>query len=103
MYPLQQLNKKKYADIYAQQTKAKENLTRIQSMLHDNPHNIELNQHEAQARDYYTLINHSEISLMKHQSKVEWIGLGDECTRLFIARIKQRKAMTCNFHIYTRL
>ncbi|KAJ8445966.1 hypothetical protein Cgig2_001284 [Carnegiea gigantea] len=29
----------------------------------------------------------------------KWIGLKDECTRMFMARIKQRKAMTCIFHI----
>ncbi|KAJ8434330.1 hypothetical protein Cgig2_010947 [Carnegiea gigantea] len=43
MYPLQQLNKRKYADIYAQQTKAKANLIRIQPLLYEGPHNIELN------------------------------------------------------------
>jgi len=53
-YPLKQLNNKKYVDIYAQQTKAKAHLTRIQSLLHDDPYNIDLNQQESQARDFYS-------------------------------------------------
>ena len=92
IYPLQQLNKRKYADIYAYQSKAKANLTRVQALLHDDPHNIELNQQKAQARDYYTLINHSAISLIKQQSKAEWIGLEDsaqDCSWPELSREKQ--------------
>ncbi|KAJ8439779.1 hypothetical protein Cgig2_029039 [Carnegiea gigantea] len=44
-------------------------------------------------------INHSVISLMKQQCKAEWIGFGDECSRLFMARIKQRKAMASIYFI----
>jgi len=36
---------------------------------------------------------------MQQQSKAEWIRLADECTRMFMARIKQRKAMTSIFDI----
>ncbi|KAJ8424423.1 hypothetical protein Cgig2_010652 [Carnegiea gigantea] len=68
-YPLKQLNNRKYADIYTQQTKAKAHLIRIQSLLHDDPHNIDLNQQESQARDFYIQINHSAPSLMQQQSK----------------------------------
>jgi len=71
----------------------------IQSLLQNDSLNIELHHKESQSRDLYILINHSAISLMQQQSKAEWIGLGDECTRMFMARIKQRKAMTSIFHI----
>ena len=64
-YPFQQLNKRKYNDIYAQQTKAKANLTRIQSLFHEDPHNIYLHQQEAKASDIYIQINHSAILLMQ--------------------------------------
>ena len=37
--------------------------------------------------------------LIKQQSKVEWIGYGDECSRVFMARIKQRKALSSIYHI----
>ncbi|KAJ8431936.1 hypothetical protein Cgig2_017422 [Carnegiea gigantea] len=36
----------------------------------------------------------SALSLIKQQSKAEWIGLGDDSSRYFMAKIKQRKAMT---------
>ena len=49
IYPLQQHSKRKYADIYVQQTKAKANVTRVQALLDDDPHNTELNQQETQA------------------------------------------------------
>ena len=39
------------------------------------------------------------MSLIKQQSKAEWVGYGDECSRLFMAKIKQRKAMTCIYQL----
>ena len=36
---------------------------------------------------------------MKQQCKAEWIGFGDECSRLFMARIKQRKVMASIYFI----
>ncbi|KAJ8422223.1 hypothetical protein Cgig2_027508 [Carnegiea gigantea] len=98
-HPLKQLNKSKYADIYAQQAKVRADLTQIQSLLQADPLNVELSQQESQVRDKYISITHSAISLMQQQSKAEWIGLGDECTRMVTARIKQRKSMSCIFHI----
>ncbi|KAJ8438897.1 hypothetical protein Cgig2_007742 [Carnegiea gigantea] len=55
--PLQLLNKKKFADIYNQQVKARNELLQVQEML--NPDT----------------------------------AYGDECSRFFMAKIKQRKAM----------
>ncbi|KAJ8425247.1 hypothetical protein Cgig2_015854 [Carnegiea gigantea] len=50
-------------------------------------------------RHHYVTITHSALALMKQQSKVEWIGFGDECSRHFIAKIKQRKSMQCIYQI----
>jgi len=47
-HPLKQLNKSKYADIYAQQAKVRVNLTQIHSLLHNDPLNTELNQQKRQ-------------------------------------------------------
>ncbi|KAJ8424810.1 hypothetical protein Cgig2_018492 [Carnegiea gigantea] len=80
--PLGKLNRSKYADIYAQQAKARENLTQDNS-----------------TRQTYVSITHSALSLIKQQSKAEWIGFGDECSRYFIAKIRQRKAMTSIFQL----
>ncbi|KAJ8422037.1 hypothetical protein Cgig2_027268 [Carnegiea gigantea] len=48
---------------------------------------------------YYIKITKSAMSLIKQQSKAEWIGYGDECSRYFMAKIKQRKAMTCIYQL----
>jgi len=87
-YPLKQLNRSKYADIYAQQAKARADLMQIQTLLQQDPLNTELLQEESDSREYYVSINHSAISLIKQQSKAKWIGFGDECTRMFMARVK---------------
>ncbi|KAJ8419833.1 LOW QUALITY PROTEIN: hypothetical protein Cgig2_030510 [Carnegiea gigantea] len=76
--PLLLLNKHKFADIYAQQIR------------------------EDIKRQHYVTITHSAIALMKQQSKVEWIGFGDECSRHFMAKLKQRKAMQCIYQITDR-
>jgi len=47
-----------------------------------------------EARDHYIRILSSSIDLIKQQSKAEWIGYGDDCTRLFFAHAKQRKLAT---------
>ncbi|KAJ8419893.1 hypothetical protein Cgig2_017703 [Carnegiea gigantea] len=67
--------------------------------LQQDPSNIERLQKQAYSRDHYITINHSTILLIKQQSKPEWISFGDECSRIFMARIKQRKALTSIFYI----
>ena len=47
-HPLKQLNKSKYADIYAQQAKVRADLAQIHSLLHNDPFNTELNQQKRQ-------------------------------------------------------
>ncbi|KAJ8441435.1 LOW QUALITY PROTEIN: hypothetical protein Cgig2_023621 [Carnegiea gigantea] len=95
---LKQWNRTRYADIYAQQAKAREELTTIQTQLHRDPVNGDPLQKEIKCRDHYVSITHSAISLLKQQGKADWIAYGDECSRFFMSRIKQRKAMT---YIYT--
>ena len=76
--PLRQLNRHKFADIYAQQTIARNELSLVQTMLLQDPLNTEL-QKEVRSRENYVRINNSALSLMKQQCKAEWIGFGDEC------------------------
>ncbi|KAJ8436062.1 hypothetical protein Cgig2_000358 [Carnegiea gigantea] len=90
---LQQLSKSRYADIYEQQLRARSQLLQVQSLLQQDPSN------EASSRDHYIAINHSAMLLIKQQSKAEWIGYGDECSRVFMARIKQRKALSSIYHM----
>ncbi|KAJ8427512.1 hypothetical protein Cgig2_017253 [Carnegiea gigantea] len=44
-----------------------------------------------EARNHYIRILSSSIDLIKQQSKAEWMGYGDDCTRFFFTRAKQRK------------
>ena len=87
------VNKRKYADIYAQQARARDTLTQVQATLRRDPFNTDLVQRESSARQNYVSITQSALSLIKQQSKAEWVGYGDECSRYFTAKIKQRKAM----------
>ena len=83
-----QTDKSRYADIYKQQARARTHLLHIQGLLQQDPFNMELIQKEASSRDHYIAINHSAMLLIKQQSKAEWIGNGDEYSRVFMARIK---------------
>ena len=97
--PLSQLNKHKYADIYGQQAKARDLLLQVQVTLQNDPSNTELLHQEKMARQNYVKISQSAMSLIKQQSKAEWVGYGDDSSRLFMANIKQRKAMTCIYQL----
>jgi len=85
-YSLRQLNKSKFTDIYNHQAKARKDLLQAQSLLQQDLTNQELILKEASCRDQYISINHSAMLLVKQQSKAEWIGFGDECTRVFVAK-----------------
>ncbi|KAJ8419959.1 hypothetical protein Cgig2_029098 [Carnegiea gigantea] len=98
-HPLKKLNRNKFADIYQQQTAARNELLQIQAQLQHDPVNPELLHKEVSCRAKYVSINHSAMLLIKQQSKTEWISFGDECTRVFIAKMKQRKAWTSIYHI----
>ncbi|KAJ8436671.1 hypothetical protein Cgig2_006381 [Carnegiea gigantea] len=69
-----------------------------QAQLQHDPCNPNLQHHEEIARNHYVEINQSALSLFKQQSKADWIAYGDDCSRVFMAKIKKRKAMT---NIYT--
>ncbi|KAJ8420414.1 LOW QUALITY PROTEIN: hypothetical protein Cgig2_018065 [Carnegiea gigantea] len=92
--PLRQLNRSKFADIYKQQTAARNKLLYKLICNRTSPtKNLSIK------RDLYISINHSVMLLVKQQSKAEWISFGDECTRVFMVKMKQRKAWTSIYHI----
>ncbi|KAJ8421069.1 LOW QUALITY PROTEIN: hypothetical protein Cgig2_006340 [Carnegiea gigantea] len=95
--PLKLLNRSKYADIYAQQAKTREDLIQFK---HNSKKILSmLSFFKKSTKAELCHYQHSTISLIKQQSKVEWIGYGDDCLTVFIAKIKQRKAMTCIFQL----
>ena len=63
-------------------------------MFSHDPSNKEWKHKESLARAYYIHILSLVIDIIKQQSKVEWIGYGDECTKYFFAKIKQMKIAT---------
>ncbi|KAJ8420942.1 hypothetical protein Cgig2_002022 [Carnegiea gigantea] len=94
-----ELNKNKFVDIYKQQTIARNDLLKAQAQLQQDPTNQELIFEEVSCRDLYISINHSAMLLIKQQCKAEWISCGDECIRVFMAKIKQRRACTSIYYI----
>ena len=47
-----------------------------------------------EATTNYISILSSSLSLLRQESKIDWIKYGDDCTRFFFARAKQRKLST---------
>ncbi|KAJ8421553.1 hypothetical protein Cgig2_004598 [Carnegiea gigantea] len=88
---LMKLNKNKFSDLHAQQVKARNDLTHIQQQLLNDPYSIDLLQHEASTMAHY-------IKILISWSNADWIRFGDDCTRHFFFRVKQRKLDT---YIYT--
>ena len=88
---LRKLNRDRFADIHDQQRVARMQLERVKSELHGNPRDEALLAQEKEARDRYLEILKSSITLLKQQSKQQWITHGDQASRLVLAKMKQRK------------
>lgn len=63
------------------------------------PNDTTLQHKEIELRNTYINIVSSSITLIKQQCKVDWIGLGDDSSRFFFAKAKQRKLATYIYHI----
>jgi len=63
-----------------------------------NPAQTDLVAKEREARERYMRILHSSLSLVKQQCKQTWLNLGDHCTKLFFAKMRQRRLQS---YIYT--
>jgi len=85
--------------MYTQQARAREALSQIQAQLQQDPCNLDLLQREEASRKHYVESNQSTISLIKQQSKADWIAYGDKCSRVFMVKIKQRNATTSIYAI----
>jgi len=96
---LSRLHKDNYVDLKAQQELAREELTRILLLLQDDPLNSRTIHVEKEARSKYISILSSSMALIKQQCKMEWISYGDDNTRTFFARAKQRKLASYIYQI----
>jgi len=63
----------------------------VQLKLSHNPGDQESSQKADMTRTHYLHNLSSVIGIIRQQSKTEWIGYGDDCTRYFFAKIKKRK------------
>ena len=96
---LAQLNRQYFADLRSQTDKAKSDLSNVQLLLQQDPTNEVLMQKEKDARKRYADILTSSLSLIQQQSKIEWIKYGDDNTRFFHAKAKQRKMASYTFSL----
>ena len=67
--------------------------------MQQDPTNEDLLQKEHEARKRYSDILSSSLSLIQQQSEIEWIKYGDEKTRLFHTKARQRKIATYTYSI----
>ena len=103
---LSQLNRHHFTDLRAQTEKARSVLSNLQLILQHDPTNEDILKKEQEARKRYLDILSSSLSLIQQQSKIEWIKYGNDNTRLFHAKAKQRKMATYIYSIpvsYTHL
>jgi len=97
--PLQQLNGNRFKDIHNQLALSRTQLEQIQNQLQYDPRNRQLQEKEKVIRESYVDILDSSTKLMRQQSKLEWINVGDHCTKFFFAKMKQRKQVNYIFSI----
>ncbi|KAJ8440382.1 LOW QUALITY PROTEIN: hypothetical protein Cgig2_019371 [Carnegiea gigantea] len=97
-HPLRSLHRDNFVDLRNQQVRARNTLESLQELHHQHPNNNSMAHQEKEARERYISILSSSIDLIKQQGKIEWIKYGDDSTRLFYAKAKQRKLSS---YIYT--
>ncbi|KAJ8420395.1 hypothetical protein Cgig2_013882 [Carnegiea gigantea] len=98
---LRRLSRNKYRDLWAQQTQARQHLTNVQEVLALGPQNQTLLAQAQDLRTKYLDITASSLSLMRQQTKIEWIGYGDSGSRLFFTRVNQCKLASYIYTLHT--
>ncbi|KAJ8419498.1 hypothetical protein Cgig2_013225 [Carnegiea gigantea] len=78
---IRRLNREKFANLYAQQVKVKEELSTVQSQLLTDPVNQAMIAKEAEHKKRYITIQSPFISLIKQQCKIDRIQQGADYTR----------------------
>ncbi|KAJ8427987.1 hypothetical protein Cgig2_012075 [Carnegiea gigantea] len=87
------LNKHEVGLVALLETKrlGRKQLDRMQEELHANPMDETIIAQEKERRIKYLEILKSSLSLIKQQTKQQWLNYGDQCSRIFFAKIKQSK------------
>ncbi|KAJ8422634.1 hypothetical protein Cgig2_028505 [Carnegiea gigantea] len=97
---LSQLNRVHFKDLKIQQELARNALLQLQQALQCSPDNATLKHLENEARANYISILSSSLTLLRQQCKIDWISYGDDSTRFFFAKAKQRKLTTYIYSIH---
>ncbi|KAJ8444542.1 hypothetical protein Cgig2_000821 [Carnegiea gigantea] len=97
---LSQLNRVHFKDLKIQQELARNALLQLQHALQCSPDNVGLKHLENEARANYISILSSSLALLRQQCKMDWISYGDDSTRFFFTKAKQRKLTTYIYSIH---
>jgi len=97
-HPLKRLHREHFSDLKEQQLKARKTLEILKYNYQKHPDDNAMALQEKEAREKYISILSSSLDLIKQQGKMEWIKYGDDSTRIFYAKAKQRKLSS---YIYT--
>ncbi|XP_050213617.1 uncharacterized protein LOC126665006 [Mercurialis annua] len=89
---LRVLNKEKFSEFKARVDKTREMVSKLQSDLHDDPFNKELQDEKRTVSSYLFRLLRWEESIARKKSRMLWIDLGDKNTKYFHRCIKQREA-----------
>ena len=88
------LNCDHFKDLKTQQAISRNALLQLQQELQSSPDNDTLKLLVEEARNNCISILSSSLTLLKQQYKIDWIKYGDDSTRFFFAKAKQRKLAT---------
>jgi len=87
------LHRNRFADLQTQQLQAKAALEKTQLQLMHSPHCPLLKHKETKQSEHYITITTLALDLIRQQSKADWVGYGDDCTRYFFTQISQGKLL----------
>lgn len=88
---LRQLNGQHFRNIISEAEEDRATLPLIQSEMHNNPNNVELQQKERELHQKFRRSSYLAEIFLQQRSKVSWIKLGDDNTRYFFSVIKHRR------------
>ena len=89
--PLIKMNRDKFYDLHSQQDVARRKLEAAQEEVQKHPTDKALLQVEQECRTKYTDILSSSLLLIKQQSKAFWLNQGDQCSKAFMAKMRQKR------------
>lgn len=84
------LNREGFTDLQATELRTAKVLKYCQIQLYQQPSNVELRKHEAEAAQEHKIAHESYMTFLKQKAKFAWLKDGDMNTKLFHRSIKKR-------------